>query len=136
MKNRFKFYVYTILICFVGYSYLFYSYRNTSKSNFSFCFYKNIISLPCPACGTTRGIFATFSGNLYQAFFTYNPLGILQAIFLSILPIMLLVDLLFTKNYTLKSYNFLILQLQKKKIWIPIVLLLILNWIWNYYKKL
>ncbi|WP_196890928.1 DUF2752 domain-containing protein [Aureivirga marina] len=136
MQNRFRFYLITIVVILIGYFYLIYSYRSNNSSTMAFCFYKNILSFPCPTCGTTRSVLASFKADFYNAIFTFNPLGILYAFLLIVIPVFVCIDLIFKKSFVYQSYHSILEQLKNKKISIPLILLLILNWIWNIYKEL
>lgn len=99
------------------------------------CLFKFTTSLPCPACGTTRSTLEILKGNLTQAL-QINPLGYLAILILLVTPILLLFDFLTQKKYTLYIYNKIEMILKKKFISIPLILLLVSNWIWNITKNL
>ncbi|WP_196886004.1 DUF2752 domain-containing protein [Aureivirga sp. CE67] len=106
------------------------------KSNISFCFYKNFFSIPCPSCGSTRSLLAFLKFNIYEALIVFNPLGVFYFILLIVIPLMIIFDIIFKKELTLRSYLILIEKIKNKKFWIPFSVILILNWIWNFYKGL
>lgn len=99
------------------------------------CVSKSITDVPCPSCGTTRSVLSFFEGDFIKSLY-WNPLGIIVSLVLLVLPIMLLYDWFSGKNtiydYYIKSEK----VLKEPKVYIPLIILLILNWIWNICKGL
>ncbi len=99
------------------------------------CPIKLATGYPCPACGTSRSVFEIINGHFYDALY-YNPLGYLAIIISVIIPLWVTHDLLFQK---ITFYNFYIKTealLKKKIIYIPLILLILTNWIWNLLKQM
>lgn len=65
-----------------------------------------------------------------------NPMGFLGATTLIILPLWMLFDL-FSKQMTLWNVwlRFEVF-LRKPRVFLPLIVLILLNWIWNVYKEL
>ena len=101
---------------------------------FSFCLFKEITHLPCPACGTGRGLQSVMKGNFLEGLII-NPL----LIFYLITPIVIYVtlkDLMMYKSVTLsllEKVDYVI----KKNFWLKttLILMFLINWVWNFYKQ-
>ena len=130
-----NFYVLIISLCLVGYAWLVYKILYPNFSNFSGCLIKYTTTSPCPSCGTTRSLTAILHGNIQQALFI-NPLGIIVFLLMLLLPIWSIIDLV--RNKRSLYHYFLIFEnsIKQKRIAIPLVLLLVINWLWNIYKQL
>lgn len=132
MLNKKSFYILLSSLAFGGYSWIIVNLLNYKKTDFSLsiCTLKNISGIPCASCGTTRSILFFFRGEWLMALY-YNPIGILIAIILCVLPFFLTYDI-YTKKYNLytkyKSINL------TKKFWISTLTLFIFCWAWNIYK--
>jgi len=110
--------------------------HKVTNDQFSVCIIKNTTGVPCPSCGTTRSVNALMEGNISKAAFI-NPLGLLAAIVLALLPFWLLVDFIFKKDSLVKFYQSAENRLKKGYL-LQIVLigLILINWIWNIHKNL
>jgi hypothetical protein len=58
---------------------LFYS----GNGHASFCLFKTLTGIPCPACGTTRAVMCLLAGNISDAFL-YNPCAILLVLIIAV----------------------------------------------------
>jgi Protein of unknown function (DUF2752) len=99
------------------------------------CPIKTITEIPCPSCGTTRSLLMICDGHFSEAFML-NPLGYLSAIYLFVSPFWLIYDLGFKKNSLYRSYILAESKLKQAKFFIPFILIIFLNWMWNIYKHL
>jgi len=95
----------------------------------SICIFKNLTHYPCPGCGTTRGIRYLFHGYFEKALLM-NPLSYLTVLFAIATPFLIIKDLI--KKET-KYLNIIKLKIPNYMI-VIVILLTILNWIWNLYK--
>ena len=129
-----QFYYFLLISCIIGYAWILFNFLNPDKS-YSICFLKNLVHIPCPACGSSRAIMFLLNGNIKQSILT-NPLGIIIFIALILLTILLIVDFVKNSNIVWKYYIKFEAFIIKKIIWIPLSVLIILNWIWNIYKGL
>lgn len=130
-KKSFYFFI-TILLS-VSYFWIFYNHQPHSSQNFGVCVFKETTDIPCPACGTTRSVLFLLKGEIIQSFLT-NPLGILAVLGMIFVSIILVYDL-FSKET--KLYDFYIKFDKKMKnpyLFLPLILLFLLNWIWNILK--
>lgn len=133
-RNR----LYSILgiTCLAGYIWLYYNLylQNTKSSSESFCMIKRITNIPCPSCGSTRSVSSLLHGDFAGAIY-WNPLGLVVLAIMIFLPIWLAVDLILKKDSLLQSYKSTEKILRKKTVAIPLIILVIINWIWNIYKN-
>ena len=133
-RNR----LYSILgiTCLAGYIWLYYNLylQNTKSSSESFCMIKRITNIPCPSCGSTRSVSSLLHGDFAGALY-WNPLGLVILSIMIVLPIWLAVDLILKKDSLLQSYKSTEKILRKKTVAIPLIILVIINWIWNIYKN-
>jgi hypothetical protein len=96
---------------------------------------KNVTGYPCPSCGTTRAVRLLWQGNILESL-AMNPFGILVFIIMILAPIWIGFDLLFKKQTFLNFYNKVEITAKTKWIALIFVLLVVLNWIWNFKKGL
>lgn len=99
----------------------------------SVCMFKNTTGIPCPACGTTRGMMQLFHGELWNAILA-NPFSIPAAIALAILPAWLLYDLLRKKESLYQAFRKAESIINRKPVAIAFALMVVCNWIWNLIK--
>ncbi|WP_310554695.1 DUF2752 domain-containing protein [Flavobacterium sp.] len=136
MKKN-KLYKFIFLACFFGYSWLFFFNYNkgiSTEIDYTVCLFKRITDYPCLSCGTTRAISYFFKGDFITAVLL-NPIGIVLALIMVVSPIWISIDW-YTKKQTF--YNFYIkceTILKIRKVHVLLILLLILNWIWNIKKQ-
>lgn len=119
-----------------GYSWLAYNlWQQNAINNKPVCFFKRTTGIPCPSCGNTRSILAITSGDFYNAILI-NPLGYIVTAVLLIFPFWLLYDVTLQKDSLYKSYLQFEKTVSKKAVAILLILLILLNWIWNIQKGL
>lgn len=135
--NSNKLYLLLGTACFAGYVWL---YVNLSENflkhdTLQVCLVKNITTIPCPSCGTTRSMISMFQGDFIQAMLI-NPFGLLVAITMILTPIWIVFDVIAKKNTLFSLYGKLETRLKKPMVAIPLIILVIFNWIWNIIKGL
>lgn len=98
------------------------------------CIFKAVTHLPCPSCGTTRSVQLLLQGNVTGSV-SENPLGIVIAFALLIIPLWLLVDCA-TRRETLYRWYMRGEVILKQKLWIsiPLIAVVVINWAWNIVK--
>lgn len=135
--NRKKLYSTLLIACIAGYIWLFYSITSNIAENKSveICLIKNTTNIPCPSCGSTRSVISLTKGNFVEAF-GINPLGYIVALIMLIAPFWIISDVMFKNNSLLKCYQIIESHLKKPNYAIPLILLVIINWIWNISKGL
>lgn len=114
-----------------GYIWLFYVIQfNGAGRHAGLCLVRTVTGMPCPSCGSTRAVISLLHGNLVQSVYI-NPLGIPVALIMTITPFWILFDILAGKSTLLKFYGRFEEILRKPGFAIPIVILVLINWIWN-----
>ena len=133
-----KLYLFIFLACFVGYGWLYFSLQHQQQiqnNEFSVCLVKNITNIPCPSCGTTRAVMEISKGEISQSILL-NPFGIIVALIMLVCPIWIVYDYLSKKDSFYQFYSTSEEILRRKKVYIPLLILVLLNWIWNINKNL
>lgn len=91
------------------------------------CLFKTIFSIPCPACGLTRGFRSLFHGDIIGAI-NYNILTIPIFLFFLSALVLFLIDLIKKSTYLEKYLNFFV------KYYYLIIGLIIISFIINILK--
>lgn len=103
---------------------------------FSFpCLFHTITGYPCPACGTRRALFALMYGNIQESLLL-NPYGLLFVLLAAFCLAGIISDFVRKKHRFRDWLKKAERSLANKYILSLIVLLTILNWIWNIHKGL
>jgi len=132
--TRNRLYLILALACLAGYSWIFFALHHPGNP-FTLCFIKTITGIPCPSCGTTRSIMCLAHGDVYGAV-KMNPLGLVSASIMLLVPLGLVYDLLSGKSLVFKSFNLAIETIRKKWVAAVLIALVAANWIWNICKHL
>lgn len=105
-----------------------------SGNEMSLCLMKEVVGIPCPACGTAHGIQYLVKGNVFEAFYS-NPFSILVALLFPLFLTLLTIDLIGGKQTLGQFFNRLDQFILKYPLffWIGIVLVAA-NWYWNFVK--
>ncbi len=135
--KRNKLYLYLIIACVVGYIWLFYCLKNGVSENESIgvCIIKHTTNVPCPSCGSSRSVISIIKGNFYDALM-FNPLGYFIALIMLITPYWISIDLILKKRSLFNFYQNIEMKLKKAQFAVPLVMLIVSNWIWNIIKGL
>ncbi|MGF1636390.1 MAG: DUF2752 domain-containing protein [Cyclobacteriaceae bacterium] len=96
---------------------------------------KHATNIPCPSCGSTRSVVSLIHGEFIDALLI-NPLGYIVATIMLMMPIWILIDLVYKKETLYKLYQKMEVYLKKPQFAIPLIVLIIINWIWNITKGL
>jgi hypothetical protein len=125
-----------LLFCLVGYIWLGINFfDHEGHADFTVCIFKSITGVPCPSCGITRSVLQILHGNWIDAILI-NPLGLMVIVILVTIPIWIAADF-YLKNaslvYVFKRVETL---LRTKAVYLPLLLLCLLNWYWNILKGL
>lgn len=96
---------------------------------------KYVTNIPCPSCGSTRAILSILSGEFSKGFYL-NPLGYILILIILITPIWLIYDLSRNRNTLFVFYNRIEAILRQKHVYIPLIVIVCINWVWNIYKGL
>lgn len=130
-----KLYLVLLVACLSGFLYLIYNINYSESSHIKVCIIKNVTGYPCPSCGTTRAVQEFLKGNLMNSFFM-NPFGIIVAILMAIIPLWILFDLILKKETFYSNYKKIETIIRIRWVAIILIVLVILNWIWNIKKGL
>ncbi|WP_353140292.1 DUF2752 domain-containing protein [Pseudopedobacter sp.] len=135
--DRGRLYSILLIACLAGYIWLYFSITKnfTENKSVEVCLIKHITNVPCPSCGSTRSIISLIKGDLIGAL-NLNPLGYIIAIIMVVAPTWILTDLFLRSNTLFDFYKKTETFLRKRKYAIPLILLVIINWIWNIIKGL
>jgi hypothetical protein len=130
-----KLYLFILIACTSGYIYLLYNLYYSKSNQFSVCMIKNVSGFPCPSCGTTRAVQLLFKGDYIASVLT-NPFGIIVSGSMLFLPFWIVFDFIMKKQSFYTFYNKMESILKQKNSAIPLIILVVLNWIWNINKGL
>jgi hypothetical protein len=130
-------YLIMILACMLGYVWLYFEFAETQAGNSSVevCLTRRILHLPCPSCGSTRSIISLLRGDFTGAM-KINPAGYLIALIMVLAPLWITWDLATGKKSFFEFFRRMEAFLRKPKYAMPLIVLIILNWIWNITKGL
>jgi hypothetical protein len=135
-SNRKLYWILSLIVVgsygWIGY-HLSHSYDHSTGE--TLCLFKNITELPCPSCGVTRSVLALLNGNIQQALYI-NPIGVLGAVLLVIIPGWMTFDLVRKQTSLVSFYIKCETILRHQRVYIPLIALVLLNWIWNVTKGL
>lgn len=128
-------YIIVLLACFSGYLYLILTNNYSENGQISVCMIKNATGYACPSCGTTRAVQLLFNRDL-KGSLAFNPFGFMVSFAMLVLPFWVVFDLVTKRQTFYKAYKKTVIFLKQKKVAIPLIILVVLNWIWNIYKEL
>lgn len=135
--NRDKLYSILLIACIAGYTWLYFALLNekSESKQIQVCLIKHFTTIPCPSCGSTRSIILLTQGNFIQAL-NMNPMGVIIAIIMLISPVWIIADLITRRKTFFDFYLKVESYLKRPRYAIPLILLVIINWIWNIAKGL
>ncbi|MDR1897122.1 MAG: DUF2752 domain-containing protein [Prevotellaceae bacterium] len=129
-----KLYSFVFVACLAGYVWVIANVFNHTNLHIGCLFYK-ITHLPCPSCGSTRSVLALLNGDFTHAFYL-NPLGFVIAVLLVVIPLLILFDIITKGETFICLYKSVESLMRKKHVAIPAIVLVLSNWIWNFFKYL
>lgn len=133
--TRNRLYVVAVIACFFGTLYFLYHLIYASIQLPSVCLIKNLTGFPCPSCGTTKAVEYLSKGQIVKSI-NQNPFGLIVGFCMLVIPFWIGYDLIGKKATFYQFYLKTESITRKPKIAIVLILLVILNWIWNLYKHL
>lgn len=99
------------------------------------CIFKRATGVPCPSCGSTRSVNALLHGH-WDEIIRYNPLGIFTLVLVSVACIWSVADVVKgSQSLYVKGQTWLA-AIKKPAVALPLLGLLLANWIWNIFKNL
>jgi len=135
--SRNKLYSILSIACIAGYIWLYIGYKAEKNmiKPIEVCLVKQFINIPCPSCGSTRSILSLIRGDFNEAL-SLNPMGFLIVFILLLTPLWIITDLNTKGNTLYTVYQKTETHLKRPQFAIPLVLIVIVNWIWNITKGL
>lgn len=117
----------------LGFLWLALSYSGLVGDEAVKCTFKQLTGIPCASCGTTRSVKLVFAGE-FGAALTMNPIGVLCAFAMVVLPFWVAYDLTGNRQTLFELYKK--AEAKWPLRWIAAALggVLLLNWIWNIHK--
>ncbi len=100
---------------------------------YTVCLIKQTTGVACPGCGNTRAMVSALHGDFEKAIL-FNPIGLLLLIVMVVTPLWIIIDLLSRNQSFYRFYIRTEQFLQKKTVAIPLIILILANWIWNIWK--
>lgn len=128
-----KLYPILLMACLAGYAWVYVS--ATKSKPIEVCLIKRATNMPCPSCGATRSVVSLAKGHFAEAL-NINPIGYLAAAAMLVAPIWILADTIMRSNTLIGAYQTMEARLRKPKYAAPLVLLVVINWVWNIAKGL
>ncbi len=133
--SRNKLYSILILACSFGLIYLLINTVTKQNETIRVCFIKSVTGIPCPSCGSTRAIQLIFQNKWIDSL-AMNPFGIVVAVLMIVIPTWIFFDVVFKKETFFKWYKKIEVIIRKPWLATILILVVLLNWIWNIYKNL
>lgn len=128
-----KLYFIVSIACFFGFIWIYIFRYAFNPYDIEVCIFKNVTSVSCPACGSSRSVSNLLYGNFLTAFLI-NPLGYIILSIMIIAPLLMVYDIIANKSYLYWVYYKTEEVLRNKKVSIPLTILVLANWIWNIIK--
>lgn len=135
VENGKKFYVIISLFLLLGIGYLLLLLFEHPLPYLFQCKFKLLFDIPCPSCGSSRAWIHLLNGDWRSSLKT-NPLGLLSFLSISCFAVLLIIDLILSKQILFKIYLKSRLWLHNPLLLSLIFLLLAINWYWNITKGL
>lgn len=135
--RRNKLYAIVLIACLAGYIWLYFGLSNLNAENktVEVCIIKHVTNIPCPSCGSTRAVVSLVKGSFLEALLI-NPLGYVIATIMLLAPLWLMADLATKRSTFFAFYRKTETYLRRPRYAVPLILLVIINWIWNITKGL
>lgn len=127
-------YIFFAVACLTGYVWLYFAATaeksTRTSSPVEMCLIKHVTGIPCPSCGSTRSVVSLINGDIAGSIHN-NPIGIFIAIVLVIFPPWILFDVTAKKQTLYAVYGRMEVFLRKRMVAIPLIILVLVNWVWN-----
>lgn len=124
------------LLSLTSFGWIAYQLTCHQHESIGLCLFKQVTGVACPSCGTTRSVLLLLEGQLQEGLLL-NPLGLLALALLIIIPVWIVYDLALQKRSLLHVYTLAERKIQQhRSIYIPLITIIVLNWVWNIAKGL
>ena len=133
IATRNRLYAFMLAVCAVGWAWLALHLGKSAELHFQLCWIKATTGMPCPACGTTRAVDALMHGNLWEAMLI-NPFGLPVMLLMAAAPVWIVIDVLRQRDSFFRSFRRTEQVISKRGIAIALIALVVVNWVWNFYK--
>lgn len=135
---RNKFYFNTSIVFLLGLMWCMYNRLVPAGSRLAWlkCPFKQITHLPCPGCGTTRGMLALIHGDISKTVLCYNALCVVELPVLVLTAIWLAFDITTGRNGLYHTWARLNVCINRRWTLVAVVSVIGLNWMWNILKGL
>lgn len=135
--SRNKLYTVLLTACTAGYTWIFFSFDKMQSGSRApdVCLMKQIAHIPCPSCGSSRAVLALVQGHVLQSV-SINPFGLIIALIMLIAPAWILWDIAGRKHSFLHFYRQAEKLLKRPALALPLILFVLINWVWNITKGL
>ena len=135
MRDPRRIYLLTLVLLLAGSAWMFVNVSHGVDGDHTICIFKNLTSLPCPSCGTTRALALILNGQVADAL-EMNPMGIVTTLLFAICFSSVLRDSLLGRTDFLVLWNKSEQLLKKKYLYLPLTGLILINWCWSIAKGL
>ena len=133
-STRNSLYITILTATFIGYLWLGISLIKVATiENVEVCLIKKVTNVPCPSCGTTRSVMSIAKGEFINAALL-NPLGFILVAIMIVVPIWIIVDLIKREESFYITYKKGEQKFIKPTVYIPFIIVIIANWMWNIIK--
>ncbi|WP_142533039.1 DUF2752 domain-containing protein [Saccharicrinis carchari] len=135
--SRNKLYGIILTACISGYIWLYLGIQKgiNEINSVEVCLWKHITNIPCPSCGSTRSVFSLINGDFIKSLLI-NPFGLFITLIMLIVPLWITLDIITKRKSLFDCYQKFEQIIKKPQFAIPLVILVIINWIWNITKGL
>ena len=123
------FYALCAVGCTGGWAWIGLSWTFSGQGLWKGCLFKQLFHVPCPSCGSTRAVMALLQGDVTSSL-TYNPMGMLLAALLVVLPLGILCDGLRHKPVLYRLFLLVDEGLRRRLVFVAFACAVILNWVW------
>ena len=133
--TRRGFYTLAVAGCVGGWAWVALAWHTQSQGLWGGCLLKMLLHMPCPSCGSTRAIVSLLQGDVVGAL-RLNPLGLVLATLLAVLPVWLAADGLRHRDSLHRLFLRMDEALRRRRVLAAFALLVLANWAWvlaNYY---
>jgi hypothetical protein len=132
--NKKRLYLLVTSITVLGCLYVLFNVANPEKAQtLDVCLFKNVTGIPCPSCGSTHSVLNLLQLDWKRAI-DDNPLGFVLLAGLLVLPFWMIYDFAAMRSTFYNFYTLAEAYARKRWVAIPLIALVMANWMWSIYK--